>query len=124
MLTFEEFSTLLCQIEACLNSRPLSPISDLPDDFEPLTPSHFLVGEPLVTLVERDYCDITAHSITRFQKLFPKLKNACISHLIEAPQFFFCMNAITFEDYLMTYLRNFINANFIFLEYVKSHGVY
>ncbi|XP_028044710.1 uncharacterized protein LOC105836178 [Monomorium pharaonis] len=37
-LTFEEFSTLLCNIEACFNSRPLAPLTD---DYEPLTPSHF-----------------------------------------------------------------------------------
>ncbi|XP_076660284.1 uncharacterized protein LOC143363604 [Halictus rubicundus] len=46
-LTFEEFSTLLCAIEACLNSRPLSALSDTLDDYEPLTPGHFLVGSVL-----------------------------------------------------------------------------
>ncbi len=40
-LTYEEFSTLLCQIESCLNSRPLVPLED------GLTPGHFLVGKPL-----------------------------------------------------------------------------
>ncbi|XP_036143344.1 uncharacterized protein LOC118645744 [Monomorium pharaonis] len=40
-LTFEEFTTLLCNIEACLNSRPLAPLTDFLDDYEPLTPGHF-----------------------------------------------------------------------------------
>lgn len=53
-LTFEEYSTLLNQIEACLNSRPICPLSDDPDDLSPLTPAHFLVGEPLITLGEAD----------------------------------------------------------------------
>lgn len=38
-LTFNELSTLLAQIEAVLNSRPLSPISIDPADLTPLTPT-------------------------------------------------------------------------------------
>lgn len=51
-LTYEEYGTLLVQVEACVNSRPIAPLSDDPMDLNALTPAHFLVGEPLVTLVE------------------------------------------------------------------------
>lgn len=46
MLNFEELTTLLCKIEAVLNSRPLTPLSDDPSDFSALTPAHFLISEP------------------------------------------------------------------------------
>lgn len=38
ILTYEEMSTLLAQVEACLNSRPLQALSDDPDDTAALTP--------------------------------------------------------------------------------------
>ncbi|XP_076247963.1 uncharacterized protein LOC143187622, partial [Calliopsis andreniformis] len=45
--TGEEMQTLLCKIEASLNSRPIAPLSDDPDDYASLTPGHFLTGGPL-----------------------------------------------------------------------------
>jgi hypothetical protein len=46
-LTFEELSTVLVEIEACTNSRPLTPVSTTEDSIEVLTPGHFLIGQPL-----------------------------------------------------------------------------
>ena len=52
VLTYEEFRTLLTQIEVMLNSRPLEPLSDDPEDISTLTPAHFLIGKSLTTLSE------------------------------------------------------------------------
>lgn len=48
ILSLVELQTLLCQIEACLNSRPLTPLSSDPNDIEPITPAHFLIGGPMI----------------------------------------------------------------------------
>lgn len=68
-LTFEEFSTILTQIEAILNSRPLSPLSADPTDFLPLSPAHFLVGRPLTAPASEDLSDTPALRLDRFQRL-------------------------------------------------------
>lgn len=45
-LTEEQLNTTLINIEAAVNSRPISQ----GDDDEPLTPAHFLIGEGLLTV--------------------------------------------------------------------------
>lgn len=68
-LTFEEMSTVLCQIEACLNSRPLCSLSTDPSDFSALTPGHFLVTHELNALPEPDVTDVPVNRLTRWQHL-------------------------------------------------------
>ena len=50
-LNFEELTTILAQIEACLNSRSLAPMTTADgEEVEALTPGHFLIGKPLCAL--------------------------------------------------------------------------
>ena len=49
-LSFEELSTVLTQIEACLNSRLLTPLPNSEDCLEALTPGHFLIGRSLESI--------------------------------------------------------------------------
>ena len=46
----ESFRTLLCEVEAVINSRPLTTVSGEPDDLEPLTPNHILTTKSNVIL--------------------------------------------------------------------------
>ncbi|XP_071052628.1 uncharacterized protein [Onthophagus taurus] len=69
-LTFEEVYTVLTQIEAVLNSRPLTPISSDPNDLQPLTPGHFLCLEPLNSLIsEPDYTKVPLNRLDRWKLL-------------------------------------------------------
>ncbi|CAI6373869.1 unnamed protein product [Macrosiphum euphorbiae] len=66
-LTLSELSTLLCQIEACLNSRPLIPMSSDPNDFTSLTPAHFLLGAPVTSFPEPDLNGEEPHAMRRWK---------------------------------------------------------
>ncbi|XP_011875823.1 PREDICTED: uncharacterized protein LOC105570743, partial [Vollenhovia emeryi] len=66
-LTYEEMATLLTQIEAVLNSRPLSPLTDDPDDLQVLTPGHFLIGSAITTLPEPSLELIKCSHLSRWQ---------------------------------------------------------
>ncbi|XP_076301924.1 uncharacterized protein LOC143220066 [Lasioglossum baleicum] len=69
LLTFEEMSTLLTQIEACLNSRPITPLTDEPTDLTALTPAHFLIGSPLTAIPEPSLSDVRTSRLTRWQMI-------------------------------------------------------
>ena len=47
IFTNKTLYTIMCQIEAILNQRPISHISDDVNDYNCLTPNHFLLGEPI-----------------------------------------------------------------------------
>ncbi|XP_063923785.1 uncharacterized protein LOC135137936 [Zophobas morio] len=68
LLTFEEFSTVLAQIEAVLNSRPLCPVSaDNPEDLSVLTPGHFLTTGPLVAVPDEPLEAMRLNRLSRWQ---------------------------------------------------------
>ncbi|XP_073986095.1 uncharacterized protein [Rhodnius prolixus] len=48
--TMECLLTIICQVEAILNSRPLTTVSSSPDDLQVLTPGHFLIMRPMTAL--------------------------------------------------------------------------
>lgn len=49
-LTYDEMNTILVRIEACLNSRLITPLPSDPSDLKVLTPRHFLVEDTLMEL--------------------------------------------------------------------------
>lgn len=55
-------STLLAQVEPCLNSRSLRVLLDL-DNVSALIPGHFLIG----SIPESSYKDISINRLTRWQ---------------------------------------------------------
>lgn len=71
-LTYEEFTTILVQVEAVLNSRPLCPLSDDANDYAALTPGHFLIGEAINIVPEPDLTHITLSRLSRWQLLRQK----------------------------------------------------
>lgn len=63
--TYEELTTLLCQIECCLNSRPLC--LKFEGDTDPLTPGHFLILRPMTSIPDENLIDVNVNRLTRWQ---------------------------------------------------------
>lgn len=74
-LSYEEFNTLIIQIEGILNSRPLTQLSNDPSDLTYLTPGHFLIGAPLTTFPEPNLTDIPQNRL-KFWKLCTQMQQS------------------------------------------------
>lgn len=68
-LTFEELTTALVEIEAVMNSRPLTPSSTDPNDLEVITAGHFIIGCSLQTIPERVNTDAEISNLQRWQRI-------------------------------------------------------
>ncbi|XP_041775581.1 uncharacterized protein LOC121595579 [Anopheles merus] len=66
-LSFPEMTTVLTHIEAQLNSRPLTPLSEDPSEMNVLTPGHFLIGAPLTALPEKDVSNQPENLLRRYE---------------------------------------------------------
>ena len=66
--TMAEFTSLTIRIEAILNSRPLTPMSNEPSDLHALTPAHFLIGRPLTALPTQEV-DLPPNPVAHSQKI-------------------------------------------------------
>lgn len=67
LLTYEELTTVLAQIEALLNSSPLCKLSGDSSAPEALTPAHFLTLMPLGSLPAENVVGLNVNRLDRFQ---------------------------------------------------------
>ncbi|XP_039291371.1 uncharacterized protein LOC120353008 [Nilaparvata lugens] len=67
LLTYEEMNTVLVQVEAVPNSRPLCSMSEDPSEPLALTTAHFLKLTPLKASPMEDVVDSSVNRLTRFQ---------------------------------------------------------
>ncbi|XP_025156696.1 uncharacterized protein LOC112589053 [Harpegnathos saltator] len=66
-LTYEEINTFLCRVESCLNSRPLTAVSESLDDYRPITLGHVLIGTSLFSLPELSLLSLQENRLSRWQ---------------------------------------------------------
>jgi len=90
-MTYGQLSTILVQIEACLNSRPLCPLTSDLDDLQALTPAHFLIGDSMMSLPEPSLKDSSLNTEflngqRMFRLFWRKWSADWLSHLQARPK--------------------------------------
>ena len=68
-LTYEDLTTVLVDIEAILNSRPIGMMTDDPSDGECLTPGHFLIGTSMKAIPTIQEPQLNLNLVKRYQML-------------------------------------------------------
>ena len=75
VFSFEELVTLTTSIEGVLNSRPITPLSDDPNDPTPLTPGLLLNGAVPTNIIKQDFTTTPDNRLTRWQMISKLLQN-------------------------------------------------
>jgi len=68
-LMHDELQTVLIQIEAVLNSRPMIPLSNDPNDHTYLSPAHFLIGDTFTAPPEPILLEVKESRLSRWQRV-------------------------------------------------------
>jgi hypothetical protein len=108
LLTLEELFTLTAQIEACLNSRPLCPLSSDPNDLSPLTPGHFLIGSALTAIPEPDLNSTPVTRLDRWQlvqsltqSFWKRWSKEYLARLQQRPKWYVSQSNISVNDLVL-----------------------
>ena len=127
-LTYEEFETFLTQIEACLNSRPLTALSNDPNDLSALTPGHFIIGRPLTSIPEPNYMDSNVSHLTRWQHIqkmvqqfWKRWQNEYLSRLQQRPKWLLPTKNLQINDICLIKDSNLPPTKWKIGRIIKSH---
>lgn len=73
--SYEELLAVVTRAEAYLNSRPLTTMSNNPNDLSPLIPGHFLVGHSLTSVPEIEETNMYINRSTHWRRVSPYSRN-------------------------------------------------
>ena len=119
-LNFEELTTVLTQIESCLNSRPLTSLPTPDDDgIKALTPGHFLIGQPLESLPDSSF---SYHSLSLLKHHFwKKWSNEYITSLRQNNKWLFPSRNIQVDDIVILQDNNLIPTQWPLARVLQVH---
>lgn len=68
-MSYKQLYTILCQVEAILNSRPLCAVSDNVDDLNYISPAHLLIGTTMLDIPEPSLLQISDNRLNTWQRI-------------------------------------------------------
>ncbi|GFU88073.1 integrase catalytic domain-containing protein [Trichonephila clavipes] len=113
-----EAGTIIIQIEGILNSRPLVPLSDNINEYEVLTPGHFIIGRPISAIPEPAILDISDNRLSRWQytrkcvqTIWKRWKNDYLNYLQQRNKWQFEKNNVAVGCLVLLKENDFLPAN-------------